>query len=129
MHKARQNRCVEMADEAGMGHVRLKPAHSDLPHSFLVRQLEALLGASLREVPGCQVLLANVETNPGRVLEVLTVPAHDGQNASRGVAGYEKYDTIVCIFISTTAVAIETERDITWLKLADEGGTRWGGSD
>lgn len=46
--------CFAMVNEAGMRHVGLKIAHSDLPHPSLVRQHEAVLDVSLRELPGCQ---------------------------------------------------------------------------
>ena len=40
-----------MEDEAGMGHVRLKPVHSYLPYVHLVGQLDPLLGDSLCDLP------------------------------------------------------------------------------
>lgn len=88
---------VEMADEAGMGHAGLQLVISDRPHPRLVHELEALIGAHLSRPPRIVLLL-------------MTVPAHDGPSASRGVAGCHKCSTILCAF-SSRLDAIGVERD------------------
>ena len=50
---------------------------------------------------GCQGLLTQVEAYRGIVLELLTTLAHDRYNASRGVAGYDKSDSLVLFIILT----------------------------